>query len=537
MAANYSDHVAAAFPDADEAMASESRILARIAATTDAFIQVADLDYRWLAINKASADEFERIFGVRPQIGQNMLDVLAHLPEHQAAVRAVWSRALAGEEFTEIGEFGESERRSYAMKYNSYFDDGGNRVGAFQIVTDVTERVQAERKLAEAEAALRQSQKMEAIGQLTGGLAHDFNNLLQIIAGNLGMLQQRLQSSDPKTKRYIENALRGASRATELTHRLLAFARPTPGVPRVIDANSVISGMSDLIRQAVGERVHLSVNLASEPAAINADPNQLEGAILNLVVNARDAMPGGGRLSISTQIADREAKNAIRDPSVVTVVIEIADTGEGMDKATLDRVFDPFFTTKEAGRGTGLGLAMVYGFVRMADGDIRVDSTLGKGTTFRLAFPRVSGEEASDLFPDSQTIPRGNDQIILVVQDDDDVRQHSVEVLRDLGYRVLEAHDGRSALSLLEKHGGDIALMFCDIGLPDGRGGRELAADARRDHPALKILYTSGAADEDSAFGPDGTAELLLAKPFTTANLAGKIREALEMPLPPSNDD
>ena len=513
---------------------SEQRdILATIAETTGAFIQVADLNYRWLAINKASADEFERIFGVRPKVGLSMLDILADRPEHQAAVKAVWSRALDGEEFTEIGEFGDHERRFYEMKYNNFYDAEGNRIGAFQIVTDATERMRAQQALEKAEAALRQSQKMEAIGQLTGGMAHDFNNLLQIIAGNLDLLQRNLPKGQARLRRYIDNALRGSARATELAHRLLAFAKPTPGVQRVVDANQLLQSMSDLIRHAVGERIAVSFELLDRAAPIKVDPNQLESAVLNLVVNARDAMPAGGRLVISTAegTAQDLPLNRRNEPGLVANVVCVADSGEGMDEHTLGHLFEPFFTTKRPGHGTGLGLAMVYSFVHMAGGHIQVRSAPGEGSLFRLGFPRAEAEELPvDAVTESTILRSRSQQLILVVEDDDDVRQHSVETLRDLGYRVIEAHDGQSALSLLAKHKGDIALMFCDIGLPDGASGRELATEARQRHPGLRVLYTSGSADAD-AVGEDGSSpEPMIAKPFSFDNLALRMREMLDKP-------
>jgi len=386
---------------------AEREILATIAETTDAFIQVADLDFRWLAINKASADEFERIYGIKPQVGMSMLDVLADKPEHQSAVRAVWERALSGEEFTEIGEFGDVERRFYEMKYNSLRDAAGIQIGAFQIVTDVTDRIVAEQALQRAEDDLRQSQKMEALGQLTGGLAHDFNNMLQIVSGNLELLKQRLRHADAKTKRFLDGAIRGADRAGALTRRLLAFAKPSPGVQQVVDVNSVIAGMSDLIRQAVGPRVRVGLELIDGQAPIRADPSQLEATILNLVVNARDAMPSGGMLTISTATGTREdlPPNVKYVPGIVSIVIAVADTGIGMGPETIARVFEPFFTTKEQGRGTGLGLAMVYQTVTLAGGHIQIVSEPGKGSVFRLGFPRapVKGTEGGGPFNRNST--------------------------------------------------------------------------------------------------------------------------------------
>ncbi|HYC95103.1 MAG TPA: ATP-binding protein, partial [Sphingomicrobium sp.] len=253
-------------------------------------------------------------------------------------------------------------------------------------------------------------------------------------------------------------------------------------------------------------------------------------AVLNLVVNARDAMPRGGRLTISTAIGTAEDLPPARRiaPGLVSIVICVADTGEGMDEQTLERLFEPFFTTKEPTQGTGLGLAMVYSFVQMAGGHIQVHSKPGAGSSFCLGFPRAPTAELSNDKAATGPPPRSrSDQIILVVEDDDDVRQHSVETLRDLGYRVLEAHDGQAALSLLAKHKGHIGLMFCDIGLPNGENGRDLASQARLAQPSLRVLYTSGSA-EGGANGGDQDVEAVIPKPFTTANLAVRIREMLD---------
>jgi PAS domain S-box-containing protein len=281
---------------------AERNLLATIVETTDAFIQVADRDYRWLAINKAAADEFERIFGVRPRVGGSMLDLLADRPEHQAAVRAVWGRALAGEEFTIVDEFGDPSRarRCYEIKFNILRGEGGERLGAYQIVYDVTERLLREQALAEAEA-LRQAQKMEAVGQLTGGLAHDFNNLLAGIVGSLDLMQTRLsQGRTDALERYAKAAMSSAQRAAALTHRLLAFSRRQPLDPKPVNVNGLITGMEDLLRRTIGPLHALEMVTAGGLWTTLCDPNQLESAILNLAINARDAMPDGGKLTIET---------------------------------------------------------------------------------------------------------------------------------------------------------------------------------------------------------------------------------------------
>lgn len=507
---------------------NESGILARIVETTDAFVQAADLDFRWLAINKASADEFERIFGVRPAVGLSMLDLLADRPDHQAAVKAVWGRALAGEEFTEIGEFGDAERRWYEMKYNTLRDAAGNRIGAFQIVTDVTDRVRAQRELAEAEEALRQSQKMEAIGRLTGGIAHDFNNLLQIVTGNLEVLQRKLSGEDARLARLVDNAMKGAARAAALSQRLLTFARRGPAAARPIRVNALLAGMSDLIHQAVGQGVEIVTNLAEGLGIIEADPSQVENAIINLVVNARDAMPQGGRITIGTarERLSQPAGGGAPPLEDDFVVISIADTGHGMDSDTVSHIFEPFFTTKSPEKGTGLGLAMVYGCMQQAGGHIRVESQPGRGTEVRLCFPLREGPAIEEVVELSDSVPTSlGRETLLVVEDNDDVRQHMVETLRELGYRILEAHDGPSALSLFARHPDSVDLLFCDIGLP-GLNGDKLAVAARRIKPGVKVLFTSGSLRAGSVEEADE--DDLVAKPFSRSQLAIRVRQALD---------
>ena len=344
---------------------SERRLLAEIVEGTDAFVQVADLEYRWLAINKAAADEFERIYGVRPMPGDSMLDLLADRPEHQAAIRRVWGRALAGEEFTEVAEFGDlgREQRSYEMKYNVLRDDEGHRIGAYQFVYDVTARIVEQRRLAEAEEALRQSQKMEAMGQLTGGVAHDFNNLLTPIIGSLDMLVRRGVGSE-RERRLIDGALQSADRAKTLVQRLLAFARRQPLQPSAVDLGALIHGMAGLIGSTLGPIIDVQVALAENLPPAKVDPNQLEMALLNLAVNARDAMPDGGVLTIEAGRESVQPGHSTKLRQGHYLLLCVTDTGSGMDEATRVRAIEPFFSTKGIGQGTGLGLSMVHGSPR-----------------------------------------------------------------------------------------------------------------------------------------------------------------------------
>ncbi|WP_375401785.1 PAS domain S-box protein [uncultured Sphingomonas sp.] len=398
---------------------------------------------------------------------------------------------------------------------------------------DVTAERAREEELERAREALRQSQKMETVGQLTGGVAHDFNNLLQIVTGNLETLQRGLRDDQPRLRRAAENAQTGARRAAILTQRLLAFSRRQPLDPKPIDANRLVGDMSELLHRTLGEMVRLETVLASGLWRAEADPNQLENALLNLAVNARDAMEEGGRLTVETANAhlDRAytaGKAEVRPGQYV--VICVSDTGSGMDAATAARVFEPFFTTKEVGRGTGLGLSMVYGFAKQSGGHVAIYSEVGQGTTVKLYLPRLIGEAAPETEAAEPIVPEGaSEEVILVCEDDDDVRAYSVDSLRELGYRVLEAHDGPSALRLLARPEGRVDLLFSDVVLPGGLTGADLAAEARVLRPGLPVLFTTGyARDAIVHQGRLDAGVELLTKPFTYADLAARVRDVID---------
>lgn len=402
---------------------------------------------------------------------------------------------------------------------------------------DIQSEKEAEARLEQAHEALRQSQKMEAVGQLTGGIAHDFNNLLTVVTGNIDMAGRALDAAhveDARSRRALDNAMKGATRAATLTQRLLAFSRRQPLAPRAIDVDRLLAGMSDLLNRSLGETIRLELVTAPGLWRVEADPNQLESAILNLAVNARDAMPGGGDLLIETANARLDEEYVASQAEVAPgqyVVIAVTDTGEGMDRGTLTRVFEPFFTTKEVGKGTGLGLSMVYGFVKQSGGNVKVYSEEGRGTTVKIYLPRLLSEAASD--EEEALVIAGLEvsarrETVLAVEDDDDVRAYTVECLRELGYRVLEAHDGPSALRLLERQEEQIDLLFTDVVMP-GMSGSELAHAARERQPALKVLYTSGYTRNAIVHGGrlDPGVEMI-PKPFAFSALAQKVRDVLD---------
>jgi CheY-like chemotaxis protein len=374
---------------------------------------------------------------------------------------------------------------------------------------------------------------MEAVGQLTGGVAHDFNNLLQIVVGNLELVQRNLPEDAPRLRRSTQNAMEGARRAVTLTQRLLAFSRRQPLAPKPLEPNKLVSGMSELLARALGETIALETVLAGGLWRVEADPNQLEAAILNLAVNARDAMPAGGKLTIETSNTHLDHAYAQQNVEVAPgqyVVISVSDTGEGMDKAAAERAFEPFFTTKEVGKGTGLGLSQVYGFVKQSGGHVKIYSEVGEGTTVKLYLPRHVGTAEEETEADAGPAPAGA-ETVLVVEDDEDVRSYTVEVLRELGYRVLETANGPGALRILALPDTKVDLLFTDVVLPGGLNGEQLALQARDRWPSLKVLFTTGYAR--NAIVHQGRLDpgvQLVTKPFTYNELAARVRDVLDGP-------
>jgi PAS domain S-box-containing protein len=397
----------------------------------------------------------------------------------------------------------------------------------YAVARDVTAEKAAAERLKATEEALLQSQKMEAVGQLTGGIAHDFNNLLTGIVGSLDLLQTRLnRGRTENVARYIHAAMTSANRAAALTHRLLAFARRQPLVPKVVDVNQLVVSLEDLLRRTIGEAIDLEITTADGLWNTLCDPNQLESALLNLAINARDAMPGGGKLIIATSNARLDAASA--DPSALSpgdyICIDVADTGTGMSAEVAARAFDPFFTTKPIGQGTGLGLSMIYGFARQSNGHATIDSKLDRGTSVKLYLPRhlgqSSAEQATGVNADQHA---ATGETVLVVEDEPVVRSVILEMLADQGYRTIEAADGPAGLRLLRDNK-QIDLLITDVGLP-GMNGRQLADQARETRPDLKILFITGYAE--SVAIADGFLQPgmeMITKPFDLDNLSRRIR-------------
>jgi PAS domain S-box-containing protein len=398
---------------------------------------------------------------------------------------------------------------------------------------DVTAEVEAAAQLAETEAALRQAQKMEAVGQLTGGIAHDFNNLLQGITGSLEIVQRRVaQGRIDELDRFITGASTAANRAAALTHRLLAFSRRQPLDPKPVRANTLVASMEDLLRRTIGERIELELVLAGGLWITKCDPNQLESAILNLAINARDAMPEGGRLTIETCNTALDRAYAAKHRGVKAgqyVCVSVSDTGTGMDADTIAKAFEPFFTTKPIGQGTGLGLSMIYGFAQQSEGVARIYSEVGQGTTIKLYLPRYRGaaDEEAEVARNPEAHAAEQGEVVLVVEDEPVVRGLILEELAELGYTALEAVDGASGLDILRSKR-RIDLLVTDIGLP-GLNGRQLADAARELRPGLTVLFMTGYAENAalaSGFLEPGME--MITKPFAMEALASRIRGLLE---------
>ena len=402
---------------------------------------------------------------------------------------------------------------------------------------DVTLRRTAEQSIRDGEEKLRQAQKLESIGRLAGGVAHDFNNLLTAINGYTDMVLSSMEE-DNTFRGYLQEVRRSGERAAELTHQLLAYSRKQVLIPKMLNVNSVVENMTNMLRRLIGDHVELISNLDPQIGMVKVDPGQVEQVIMNLVVNAKDAMPSGGRIMVETALEMVEAgSDALRpidkelsfEPGKY-VVMTVADTGTGMDEATVARIFEPFFTTKEVGRGTGLGLSMVYGFLKQSGGNITVNSVPGEGTIFKVYLPLAKGTESAwrpEAGDDSAETAHGFETILLV-EDEHTVRKFLLSVLQNIGYNVLEAQDGRQALEFALTYSEPIHLLLTDVMMAN-MGGKELSEKLSLHRPDIKMLFMSGYAEEGSPYtwnSRDGID--FLQKPFSPAVLAQKVRSVLD---------
>ena len=476
---------------------------------------------------RAVSPSVTKILGWQPEemVGRHLVHFV--LPEDGRSTERALRQAAAG------------ELRDYENRYRH--KDGGFRwlswVAApeegivYAAGRDITAERAAAEELARTQDALRQSQKMEAVGQLTGGIAHDFNNMLAVVLGSLDLLRRRL-GGDARNTRYLNAAVDGARRAALLTQRLLAFSRQQPLRPEPTDLNRVVTGMTNLLRHSLGTDIRLETVLGGGLWQTHVDVNQFENVILNLAVNARDAMPEGGRLTVETQNAHLDDRYVATEPGLSPgqyVLLAVTDTGCGMPADVIAKAFDPFFTTKEIGKGTGLGLSQVYGFIKQSGGHVKIYSERGHGTTVKLYLPRMMVDSKNTTIATTAAhFPHGDfNEVVLVVEDEPAVRQFSCDALSELGYRVLEADGAATALALLNERP-DIQLLFTDIVMPD-TNGRRLADEAIKRRPNLKVLFTTGytrnAVVHNGILDP-GVA--LIGKPFTIEELATKVREVLD---------
>jgi PAS domain S-box-containing protein len=411
--------------------------------------------------------------------------------------------------------------------------DEGKLIGFAKITRDLTERREAQLQLDQSREQLFQSQKMEAVGQLTGGLAHDFNNLLAGISGSLELMKKRIAEGRlTEIDHYVAAAAGAASRAAALTHRLLAFARRQTLDSKPISPNGLVTDMVELIQRTIGPAIRLKIVLAPSLKLILCDPHQLENTLLNLCINARDAMPDGGQLTIETAdvvVEHSAARERELDPGRYAVIC-VTDTGTGMSSDVLQRAFEPFFTTKPIGKGTGLGLSMTYGFIRQSGGQVRIDSEVGKGTVVRLYLPQHKGEVDKEVWQVQKVEPSetGCGETILIVDDEPTVRMLITEVLAEAGYVPIEAIDGVSGLKVLQSNV-RIDLLISDVGLPGGINGRQMADTARLGRPGLPILFITGyAASAAIASGDLESGMHVLTKPFTMDALASRVKWIIE---------
>ncbi len=480
-----------------------------------------DTEYRMIAFNTAHNVEFRRVNGFDSKIGDVFPDLF--IPEQRVTMRALMARALTGERFTVIAAFGRSElgQPSWEITYTPLRDESGRIIGAFHMATDITDRLRAEQDLAATHEALRQSQKMEAMGSLTGGVAHDFNNLLTPIVGSLDLLQRKGLGGE-REQRLIAGAIQSAERARTLVQRLLAFARRQPLRPHAVDIGLLVTGMADLVASTSGPRVRVEWDVADGLPAALADQNQLEMALLNLSVNARDAMPDGGRLRIAARTADVAGAHRTGVTPGRYVVLSVSDTGTGMDADTLRRAVEPFFSTKGIGKGTGLGLSMVHGLAAQLGGALTVDSSVGSGTTVELWLPSTQEVPRGPETTDADTTGRPPERragCVLVVDDEDLVRNSTADMLSDLGYTVVEAVSAEDAIRRLDD--GLVPDLLVTDHLMPGMNGTELARVILARLPRCRVLIVSGYAEVEG-IAPDLPR---LVKPFRLSDLSAGLME------------
>jgi len=513
---------------------AERRLFAELVDHSIANVHVIDMDLRWIAINRTARLEIHQLYGHVPQVGDYMPDVMRKHAIDSQLILPMWLRALSGERFTAIEAFGEgSLRRYFELHFHALRDQAGTVQGAYLFAYDITGRMEDQQRLLQAEQALRQAQKMEAVGQLSGGIAHDFNNLLGGILGAHELIQQRLDKGHyDDLARLLETANGSAERACALVHRLLAFSRKQTLQPQPTEVGRLIDGIEELLRRSIGPGIELRSCFSQELWPTFIDPPQLESALLNLCINARDALPMGGLITVRGEnIAldhDRARQLDLNAGDYLCLAVE--DNGHGMSAEVAQRAIDPFFTTKPLGQGSGLGLSMVYGFVRQSGGQLRIDSQAEQGTCIRLFLPRHVAEIPplpSTVSSGARPAPAQVGQQIMLVEDQATMRMVLCDVLEELGHHVHVFESGTAAIEALAQ-GIRPDLLISDIGLPGGISGYQVANACRDTCPDTAILFITGYEPSTLTGGtPPADAQMLL-KPFELATLAERVSQLLQ---------
>ena len=507
---------------AESAVRESESQLKLITDNLPALILYVDKDFNYRFVNKTTLKWYKK--REEEVVGKQVSEVIGK--ESFEKVLPKLQKALEGfpQDFEETLEYPDGVCRDIELHYLPHVSQQGKVEGLVALALDISERL-------EMQSHLQQAQKMQTLGQLTGGVAHDFNNLLGIVIGNLEILGEELQEDDPR-RAFVDAAMNAGLRGADVTHRLLAFSRKQPLAPEVTDLNERITGLFGVLDRLLGESIEISTELDEELWRTQVDPNQLETALINLTVNSKAAMPDGGRLTIKTSNTQLERKHTEGLADVTPglyVMVSVTDSGVGMPPDVAAQAFDPFFTTNDIGQGSGLGLSMVYGFVKQSGGHIEIDSEVGKGTTVRFFFPMVLSDTAS-MPAQFETQAQGADagKTILVVEDDPELRRVVSDMLRSLHYEVIAAEDGQTALEIMDKME-HVDLLFTDVVLPLGMNGLELARTLREKKPDLKVLFTSGYSEQILQEEPtlDGSIPVV-SKPYRKAELARRVKDALQ---------
>jgi len=514
-------------PIADVLRTSEmNRLLVRAVQSTHEMICVTDLSDRFTFVNGSFLEHYG--YSEDEVIGRHVSLVLSPVNPAELMTHVLQSTRSGGWTGELLNRRKDGTDFPISLSTSQISGERGQVIGLLGVARDITERRATEEALRDVEERLRQAQKMEAVGRLAGGVAHDFNNLLTVMMGYAEMALAQIDLSDP-AHGDIEQVCEAADRAAVLARQLLAFSRRQNLTPQTLDLNDVAGHLGSMLQRLIGEDIHLTITSAPSPARTMADVGQLEQVIINLAINARDAMPTGGSLDIEVSTTDLDTEGAIRFgvPAGSYVMLSVADTGHGMDAATLSRIFEPFFTTKPSGHGTGLGLATANGILRQSGGGIHVESSPGKGSRFTVCLPSVEGAPVADSADKTRTPGAGGSESILLVEDDDVVRDLVGTVLRNRGYGVLEAATGEDAIRLVTGQASPTHLMLSDTVMP-GMGGQELAERMAILQPGMKVILMSGYTDDLVLPRQIDDQMAFLQKPFTSDALARKVREVLD---------